>query len=336
VSRSGRPATSQLEPNELRGVAILQGVALESVWGILSHCPVYEVDAERVVISPDDLERTLYIVLHGTLRVYLEPPGARTSSPPFAGQPTGLLSASVAELMPGETVGELSVLQARPATAHVVTATPARLLAISEAIFWRLVQASHEFAINLLVQLAQRMGEHSRQLSESVAQRRMLEREVTTDALTGLFNRRWLDQRLSRFVERHRRNGTSLSVLMLDVDHFKRVNDEYGHAAGDAVLVQVARTLLACLRPTDMSARYGGEELAVILPDTDLGGAMVAAERLRKAIAALVPEHDPTRKITVSIGVATFTQEDTAQTLLARADGLLYRAKDRGRNSVAS
>jgi diguanylate cyclase (GGDEF)-like protein len=329
------PATSQLEPNELRGVTILQGVALESVWGILSHCPVHEFEAERLVLSPDDAERTLYVVLRGTLRVYLEPPGARTSHPPF-GAPTGTLSASTAELMPGETVGELSVLQARSANTYVVAATKARLLAISDAIFWRLVQASHEFAINLLVQLAQQMRENDRQLSESVAQRRMLEREVTTDALTGLFNRRWLDQRLARFVERHRRNGTSLSVLMLDVDHFKRVNDEFGHATGDAVLVQVARTLLACLRPTDMSARYGGEEIAVILPDTDLGGAMVAGERLRKAIAALKPEHDPTRKITVSIGVATFTQDDTAQTLLARADGLLYRAKDRGRNSVAS
>jgi diguanylate cyclase (GGDEF)-like protein len=333
VGRDGE-TTSRLQPDELRGVTILQGVSLESVWGILSHCPVHEVEAERIVVSPDDVERTLYVVLRGTLRVHHEAPGSRVSQLPF-GQAVGP-SASIVELMPGETVGELSVLKARPSVAHVVTATPARLLAISEAIFWRLVQASHEFAINLLVQLAQRMGENSRQLSESVAQRRILEREVTTDALTGLFNRRWLDQRLARFVERHRRNGTSLSVLMIDVDHFKRVNDEFGHAAGDALLVQVARTLLSCLRPTDMSARYGGEEIAVILPDTDLGGAMVAGERLRKAIAALKPEHDPTRKVTVSIGVATFTQDDTAQTLLARADGLLYRAKDRGRNSVAS
>ncbi len=311
------PLLRPLLQSELEPVWLLGGVSLESVFGLLVHCPVVEHEVGVVVISPERDERTMYLVLRGSLDVYLE----RELTDP------------VARLAAGQSVGELAVIDARRASAYVVTAEPARLLAIDEATFWRMVPASHAFAINLLVLLAQRMRANNQQLSASVQRSRMLEREAITDALTGLYNRRWLDQRLPRLVARHVRAERPLSLLMLDIDHFKRFNDEFGHATGDLVLSTVARVVSAQVRPTDLAVRYGGEEIVVVLPETPLEGGRVAAERLRRTIAAARPQ-ELERAITVSIGVATLMHGEDGLALLERADQKLYEAKARGRDRV--
>jgi diguanylate cyclase (GGDEF)-like protein len=299
--------------------ALMHGVWHESIWPLLTHCPVVEHPAEVVLISPEQDVRILYLVLAGTLEVYLD-----------AAQVT-----PVAVIKAGQAVGEISVIEGRRAIAYVVTAEPVRLLSIDEASFWNLVNASHAFAINLITLLAQRMRANNQQLSESVERSRHLEREANTDALTGLLNRRWLDHSLPRFVLRHAHGQKPLSILLLDIDHFKRFNDEHGHAVGDAVLALVGQTVEKCLRPTDLAARYGGEEMLVILPETPFEGARIAAERVRAWICSLkLPDVD--RTISVSIGVATLSEGDTAESMLARADERLYLAKDRGRNRVES
>jgi diguanylate cyclase (GGDEF)-like protein len=297
----------------------MHGVWHESVWPLLTHCPVVEHPADVVLISPEQDVRILYLVLSGTLEVYLD---AAQATP-------------VAVIKAGHAVGEISVIEGRPAIAYVVTAEPVRLLSIDEASFWNLVNASHAFAINLITLLAQRMRANNQKLSESVERSRHLEREANTDALTGLLNRRWLDHSMPRFVARHTHGQKPLSVLMLDIDHFKRFNDDYGHAVGDAVLSMVGQTVEKCLRPTDLAARYGGEELLVILPETALEGARIAAERVRASICALkLPDVD--RTISVSIGVASLCDTDSGESMLARADERLYLAKERGRNRVES
>jgi diguanylate cyclase (GGDEF)-like protein len=179
------------------------------------------------------------------------------------------------------------------------------------------------------------MRANNQQLSASFERGRMLEQEAITDALTGLYNRRWLDQRLPRLVARHERAGRPLSLLLLDIDHFKRFNDELGHAAGDQVLAMVAQTISAQVRPTDLAARYGGEEMVVVLPETPLDGARIAAERLRSRIERARAK-DIERPVTVSIGVATLGLHEDAQELLRRADEMLYRAKSLGRNRMES
>ena len=164
-----------------------------------------------------------------------------------------------------------------------------------------------------------------------------LEQTATTDGLTRLVNRRYLDERLIEEVLRAQRYGSPLSVLMIDVDHFKKVNDVHGHAAGDAVLRAVAATIKASVRIIDIPARYGGEELVVVAPSTSWTGARVLAERLRGAIEALetmsAGMEQPIR-VTASIGCAALGAEQDGHSLLEAADQALYEAKHGGRNRV--
>ncbi|MFK7985221.1 MAG: diguanylate cyclase [Sandaracinaceae bacterium] len=164
-----------------------------------------------------------------------------------------------------------------------------------------------------------------------------LEAMATHDELTGLPNRRLLNQRLARALERADRYGHPVSVLALDLDHFKQLNDREGHAAGDVALKEVAHVLRAGLRSVDLPARTGGEELVVLLADTNPEGAAEVADKLRKGIAALrVPgaEAQPLGYLSVSVGVATRRAEETGDALLARADAALYAAKNGGRDRV--
>ncbi|MDP3802436.1 diguanylate cyclase [Brevundimonas sp.] len=181
-----------------------------------------------------------------------------------------------------------------------------------------------------------------RDVSERQALQHRLEREAVTDGLTGLANRRAFDEALAREWARAVRDDGEVSLILLDVDHFKRFNDRYGHPAGDACLRDVAKAIQEIVRrPGDLAARYGGEEMAVILPDTPASGAATVAEALREAIQALGILHADSARgvLTASLGAATATAA-VGQTipmpdgLLIGADGALYRAKSKGRNRV--
>jgi diguanylate cyclase (GGDEF)-like protein len=162
-----------------------------------------------------------------------------------------------------------------------------------------------------------------------------VERQATTDGLTGVWNRRTLDRRLDEAVARVRRSGQPLCVVLTDVDHFKSVNDTWGHATGDEVLKGVAKTLVSCARTTDVVGRLGGEEFVVVCEGTDLTGAVVVAERMRAAIKAMC--FDTARgplSVTSSFGVALLTVDETGHAALERADQHLYKAKQQGRDRV--
>jgi diguanylate cyclase (GGDEF)-like protein len=165
----------------------------------------------------------------------------------------------------------------------------------------------------------------------------LLEQRAHIDGLTELSNRFALQTRLPQEWEACRRRGTPLAILIVDLDHFKRINDQHGHAAGDEVLRQAAATLRNSFRETDFIARYGGEEFVVVAPDCDLPGAVVLAERLRFAIADLAIEfRTSTIKVTTSIGIAPGLDSALAKPFeaLDQADQALYRAKGAGRNAV--
>ena len=179
------------------------------------------------------------------------------------------------------------------------------------------------------------------ELEQEITRRRALEEQLrlqaTTDSLTQLANRGAFLARGENDLLRARRYGDDLSVIMLDADHFKQVNDVHGHGAGDSVLVKLARTAASAVRIVDMVGRMGGEEFAIILVHTKLHEAVVCAERIRANVAALVFE-SPAGPfgITASFGVTQRTADDlTFSTLLNRADRALYAAKNNGRNQVA-
>jgi two-component system cell cycle response regulator len=204
----------------------------------------------------------------------------------------------------------------------------------------RTLSADDEEFAEVVVRAAVSAIRRAQALESTRADNRRLEELATTDALTRLLNRRALLDRLSVEVDRARRFKQQLSLLMLDLDHFKSINDRYGHLVGDDILRQIGTLLAGVARTIDVVARYGGEEFVLIVPETAMDGAAVFAERLRERIA----EHqfdlgaEGIFHLTCSVGVATFPSPRVASTedLFARADEALYRAKSGGRNQVCT
>ena len=181
-----------------------------------------------------------------------------------------------------------------------------------------------------------RLAEANRLLAEEMRKVGVLNERLSelahTDALTALYNRRAYDQELAREWRRVQRNGAALSVLLIDADHFKSINDQHGHAVGDRVLQALAALIQRSAREIDVAARIGGEEFAVLLSDTGATSALNVAERIRSQIAQ--SDTMPVTGVTVSIGVATLAAEESAASLQHRADQALYMAKSQGRNRV--
>lgn len=179
-------------------------------------------------------------------------------------------------------------------------------------------------------------GKLKKELVERSEREKLLERELMTDPLTGAANRRAYDGRLSDEMERFKRYHTPFSALVLDVDHFKKVNDRYGHAVGDRCLQEIIKRVRPLLRKCDLLSRYGGEEFTVILPETESAGAKDVAEKLRKTVEKIEFLHKGEQvKITISIGVTQVKVSDEhGETLFVRMDSALYDAKNSGRNRV--
>jgi diguanylate cyclase (GGDEF)-like protein len=176
----------------------------------------------------------------------------------------------------------------------------------------------------------------ARPVARVLADTARLARQAQTDSLTGLANRRALDERLDGEVEHARRLGTSLSFVLADLDNFKEINDRHGHQTGDAVLRAVAETFARNVRELDLAARYGGEELALVLPGTQLAGARRLAERIRRDIEELrIPDADgEIVRVTSSFGAAAYPTYDSVETIVRAADDALYEAKRTGKNLV--
>jgi len=309
----------RLTESDIANLFILRRVSSDVILEVLGRCPILCLKSGQILLREGQSNQKLYMILSGKLAVFLEYPG----------------SEPVAVLDHGETVGELSVIDDSPTSAHVVAMEETRVLEVDEAAFWRMISLSHAFACNLLLIMSDRIRTSDEAIVKNIRLRKRFQRDAMVDVLTGLYNRRWLDLQLPRLIGRHVRSSRPLSVVMFDVDHFKSFNDIYGHDAGDDVLALVAKTTLLSLRPTDLSARYGGEEFLVMLAGIGADLAWIVAERIRKAVASERVVTDDGRElppVSISLGVAEIRSGDSAESLVKRADIAMYRAKDTGRN----
>ena len=312
-----------LTEEEMQHLALYYGMELDSVIGLLNICPIRLLDRNDILISQGEDNRICYIILSGKLRIHLE----------------SINSDSVTVLHPGETVGELSLFNGRPASAYVVASKSSELLVLEEDIFWALVNASHGFTRKLLFLISQRLNDNNATITESIKKQQEYKHNAIIDELTGLHNRRWLQNILGRQMKRNQYNDETLSLMMVDIDHFKRINDTCGHLAGDRVLRHIAKIMMNNVRPTDLLARYGGEEFIAVLPSTDLAGARVVANRMCAAVCKSkvgTGENATLPSVTISIGIAQMQADEPTERLIERADVALYQAKDKGRNRVES
>jgi len=298
---------------------LFRGVDFASVGYMLEHCASRNLAAGETLLHPDIPNYYLYLILEGTLSVQL----------------VGKEAMEYTSLVAGDCAGDISLVDGKPPSALVVATQPSRVLAIPHDTVWSLVNHSHEVARNLLVIIAGRMRNDNNALISSQNVRMQFEHQASVDALTGIHNRHWMDEAFPRALSRCRRNKQAVSIMIADIDFFKRVNDTRGHLVGDTALRTVAECMAKNLRPFDLLVRYGGEEFALLLPDTGRAQAEILAERLRTMIAGCnIQGDDDQFQVTVSIGVALADGEETLDVLLGEADHALYRAKDLGRNRV--
>lgn len=300
---------------------LLRGESPAAVEWLLDSMEERRLQSGDVLLETGEENKRFYLIFEGSVRVELEVEG----------------KIAITELTAGGCVGELSVLDEKGSAAHVVADQPTMLMAIKREDVWRLINRSHIFARNLLHTLSSRVRNDNDSLGESLLLQRRCEESSRIDFLTGLFNRRWLDEMLPRLVERSMTGNSSMGLMLLDIDHFKNYNDSYGHLAGDEALRMVAATIINHIRPTDSAVRYGGEEFLVLLPETGKDDAVAGAERIRQAIGELSIKGEDGNLlpgISISIGVTTTNGGGQDREGIAIADRALYQAKSSGRDRV--
>ena len=316
------PFLSEADIKFIRKSQIFMGVDIEDLSHLIAECQLLDIHAGTTLIQIKTSNEYFYVVLSGALNVYLDSDIAK----------------HFITLQPGDCAGELSIIDGEVTSAKVIAAEDSRLLKIDQETLWRLVRASHSFARNLLHVLSKRMRHNNFAIVDGLRHEQELEHIANVDGLTGLFNRRWMNNFFKRQINRALKDNRPMALIMADLDNFKHVNDAYGHLAGDEALCTVASILTQHIRPSDLVARFGGEEFALILPDTSTEEAMQIAERVRAAIESTHIQVDPETsqevRITISLGVTSLLLGDEIDSMLARADQALYRAKEKGRNSI--
>ena len=313
---------SSLKQSELERSHLFEGVEFGSIIGLLEDCPIRKLKQEDVLLNRGEGNHFLYLILSGRLRVHLE-----------------LSVDPVTVLGPGEVVGELSLIDGQPTSAYVVADDGCRVLALNEKTLWSLVEASHIVARNLLFVLSRRLRHGDSIILTSQQLQREYAHYAVIDALTGLYNRRWLDTMMGRQMERSKKGGLLLCLLLMDVDYFRQYNRTHGNLTGDRALHTLASTLRESMRPGEMLARYGEDEFIALLPELDAATAQNLGERVRQAVARMKIyslDRHPLPSVTITIGVAQMgqeDQEDTPETLIDAVYVALSEARDSSRES---
>ncbi len=307
----------------LQALELFRGVRPEDVQDLLQRCDRRDLAAGELLLSPGAKNEHVFIVLSGSLNVHVGSPGTPV----------------LATMEVGACVGEMSIIEDRDPSAYVIGAEDTHLLVIHQSVLWEMVDASHDFAKNLLVVLSERVRSHNKVIADSYGELRKFERHATTDALTGLGNRHSMEESFPREIARCEKDEEPVSLIMVDVDNFKDFNDKFGHIAGDRALAAVSRILRKQFRPRDVLVRYGGDEFAVLLPQVGEETAMTIADRVRAAVSGTTSDGSDsliTIPVRISMGVAEKCPDSSLDNLIRAADAALYRAKHAGRNVVSN
>ncbi len=307
----------------LQELELFRGVDADDVKELLQSCTRRDLAEGELLLSPSETNEHVFVVLSGTLNVHV-----------------GSLDAPVlASMEAGACVGEMSIIEDRDPSAYVIGAEESHLLVIHQSVLWNMVDASHEFAKNLLVILSERVRSHNRVIADSYGELKKSEHHAKTDALTGLSNRHTMEESFQRELNRCVQDAHPVSLIMIDVDNFRNFNDRFGHVAGDRVLAAVANILKKQFRPRDLIVRFGGDEFAVMLPEVDMELALIVAERVRQAVSGDTEETEDSLiqiPVNISMGIAELEKSGTLTKLIREADAALYRAKHAGRNVVST
>lgn len=306
----------------LDSLELFKGVAPDDVHALLQRCDRRDLAAGELLLSPGARNEYVFIVLSGSLNVHVGSPD----------------TPALAAMNVGACVGEMSIIEDLDPSAFVIAAEESHLLVIHQTILWKMVDASHNFAKNLLVVLSERVRSHNRVIADSFGELKKFERHATTDALTSLANRHTMHEMFPVEIQRCVEKEKPAAMMMIDVDNFKQFNDMFGHIAGDRALSAVSKVLRAQCRPRDLLVRYGGDEFAVLLPGATIKEALVIAERVRLAVSGSTTESSDSLiqiPVRISLGVAELSDGGDLDSLTRAADAALYRAKDAGRDAVS-
>ena len=307
---------------DLKRLYLFRSVNLESIQGVLDACTLRLASSGEVIIHAGSPNRYIYLLLDGHLRIH----------------PHGLSEEPVVVLGPGEMVGEMSVIDQQPASANVVAAEPCRIMVMEEDILWSLIQSSHDAARNLLFILTSRLRHADQLITDNVPPGEEFDHYGSVDALTGLRGRKWLDHVMQRQFLRSMTCGEPLSVILIDIDDFKAFNNKHGHAYGDRVLYAIAQNLSDRLRPTDIIARYGGDEFVILLPNFSISAAREVAERLHREVVKAVPMMPDGKSVphpSLSIGLAEVGTGQSPERLVTAAHAALDCARKNGGDCIA-
>jgi diguanylate cyclase (GGDEF)-like protein len=321
----------------LKSIRIFCDLTSEEIQGLLEVLHPRELQKDEILFQQGDPGGELFVVESGAMGIAVTLDDGK--------------SLEIAKFTSGDFFGEMSIFEKEPRSATCYAKSRTRLLAMNEREFFQLIDSSPASAgkvmTHMLYATRRRLEDTGGFLSDMVQWGEEARRRAITDPLTGLYNRRYLEEALEENFMKARDGSKPLSVVMLDLDHFREINEKYSEKVGDRVILAASEVYRRYLRPTDVAARYGGDEFTFILPDTDVERAYSLMEDIRRDVEKLTlldelapkamarAEKGPRLKVTTSQGLACFPDHaSNPKALREAADSALYRAKESGRNRV--